>query len=129
MTSNKEDSLKLRPHHALCIRFFRGKGYSKDFTDNMIKTIQRLNNGEEFTFATGMDTLCFRCPNNISGTCTSEKKVQHYDRKVSELLDLKEGSLLDYQTLYQKISSAIMDKGLFDSICKDCSWQELCHDK
>ena len=29
------DEILLRPHHALCIRFFEGKGYSSEFTKSL----------------------------------------------------------------------------------------------
>ena len=35
-------SCELRPHHALCVGFFRGKGYSEGFVENMSAFIGTL---------------------------------------------------------------------------------------
>lgn len=40
----------LRPHHALCILSFRGKGYSDEFIDNMYKMIDELEKTRMFLF-------------------------------------------------------------------------------
>ena len=50
--------LKLRPHHALCVRFFEGKGYSEDFTKNMYSVIEKLNNDPVIKIVFGYDDLC-----------------------------------------------------------------------
>lgn len=34
---------KIRFHHGLCIGFFEGKGYSREFTENMTDVIEFLN--------------------------------------------------------------------------------------
>ncbi|RDC50894.1 DUF1284 domain-containing protein, partial [Acinetobacter sp. RIT592] len=35
--------LEIRPHHFFCMKAFIGRGYSKDFTDNMTDIILSLN--------------------------------------------------------------------------------------
>ena len=35
--------INLRPHHLLCILFFEGKGYNKEFTLNMQNIINNLS--------------------------------------------------------------------------------------
>ena len=34
--------LRIRPHHLVCVCFFRGKGYSEEFVANMTETVGRL---------------------------------------------------------------------------------------
>ena len=123
--------ITLRPHHALCIRFFSGHGYSPDFTQKMIKTIESLQKGTPVTFTDSLDDLCSACPNNLSplgkNICTSEKKVMCYDQKVREECGFTKGYTDTWNNIYDTVTKKIMESNKFDTICNDCSWRELCH--
>lgn len=110
--------IRLRPHHLLCIRGFRGKGYSEAFIRNMSEIVANLNEAAGQTDATeyredygltsnpacrgdsslnvmivfGADDICRCCPHlTDEGVCDQDEKVSAYDRRAAEVLGLCEG--------------------------------------
>ena len=79
-------SIKLRPHHLLCTQGYSGKGYSKEFVENMDEVVKRLRTEEatEVTIVFSTDDLCAQCPNG-KGTdlCSTQEKVEDVDRKTA----------------------------------------------
>lgn len=123
--------MKLRPHHLLCIRFYKGHGYSEEFNRNMKEILTRLFAGEAFTVTSGLDDLCSACPNRIQDEngkwiCNAEEKVSRYDRKTHALLSLEEGKPYGYSEINKLSDTLIFDCGKFDDICADCEWKYLC---
>ncbi len=57
----------LRPHHGMCIAFFKGKGYSVEFTAHMKDVIKELENNPLVCLKVNTDELCSKCPCNIQG--------------------------------------------------------------
>ena len=43
MQKNIEANLRVRPHHALCMQFFRGEGYNAGFIKNTQELLEVLN--------------------------------------------------------------------------------------
>ncbi|MBQ9898625.1 MAG: DUF1284 domain-containing protein [Ruminococcus sp.] len=118
---------ELRPHHALCVRFFRGLGYSDGFCCNMTAVIAHLMTEDPLlTVTDGADMICAGCPNSISGTCTGSEKVSRYDRRVSELCGLSPGMTVRWSELYAAAYARIVQKGLLTEVCGDCSWHDIC---
>ncbi|HDL15578.1 MAG TPA: DUF1284 domain-containing protein [Euryarchaeota archaeon] len=52
--------LKLRGHHLLCLNFFKGEGYNRNFVDNLRKVLDKAKR-EEFYIAIGSDDICIAC--------------------------------------------------------------------
>ena len=124
----KVESLELRPHHALCIRFFKGHGYSPDFTENMRRIILRLESGEMVQLVSGTDSVCSACPENQNGTCKSQERVQDFDSAVLVHSGLKLGSRISWNDICDCIETTVLQpEGVFGSICGDCQWSALCH--
>ena len=120
--------IRLRPHHGMCFQFYKGKGYSKEFTENMDDLLGRLseNNNMNITLTLSADSVCGNCPNNINGICNTEKKVAGYDRAVLEKCGFREGQTIPYGEFISTVKSCILDKNLREEICGDCSWNEIC---
>ncbi|MBP3762198.1 MAG: DUF1284 domain-containing protein [Ruminococcus sp.] len=115
---------KIRPHHALCIQFFEGKGYSPEFTENMRNIINILESSDPFVCITkNADVICSKCPHNINGVCASEK-VLHYDNAVMENCSLEINSVIKWSKL-KKFAEKIISCGL-ENICADCKWFYIC---
>lgn len=93
--------LKIRPHHLNCMPRFAGKGYSKEFCENMQKIKARFHGGEEYVLVYEADDICSSCPNLVNGICRDEKKVAVFDR-----LSVSENRI--------------------DKICADCQWYAIC---
>lgn len=122
-----ENKIRLRPHHFLCLRFWAGNGYSREYTDYVEKILPAIKKGESLNVEFGPDSLCEKCPHLKNGICDSQDRVVEFDRKVIELCSLKNGQETNWGKMFQSVSCNIMDQGKFDSICGDCAWAEICH--
>ena len=43
----KQECLKIRAHHGMCLHFFEGKGYSNEFTAHLQKIYERMQKNPE----------------------------------------------------------------------------------
>lgn len=118
---------ELRAHHALCVGFYRGKGYSPAFTAFMTQLVGSLRASDALlTLQSAADGLCFRCPHNHGGVCESAEKVARYDAAVLRLLGLPEGAALRRSELAALVRERIVDAGRLGEVCGGCQWHELC---
>ncbi len=121
---------ELRPHHALCIGFFHGKGYSEGFAENMSAFIGTLRTSDPLlTLRSVPDPLCGSCPHNRSGICDSADKVARYDAAVLRLLALADGAALHWSELTARTHERILAPGRLDEICRDCQWHSICSEQ
>ncbi len=114
---------KLRPHHALCIQFFEGKGYSDEFADHMRRVIDKLGEDTEIKITCENDDICSKCPNLKQGTCVTQDKVSRYDRKVMELCGFYAGQILTSKDFLEEAKREIIDKHRLSEVCGDCAWK------
>ena len=120
------NNIKLRPHHLLCISFFKGKGYSQDFVKNMTWTINLLKDDTAITFIDGADNICKACPNNTNGQCATQDKVERYDKSLLDLCNLSVGQTLTYSALKQLVDEKVLSCNKRTQICGDCEWSNIC---
>lgn len=120
--------MNLRPHHALCIQKFAGRGYDGRFTEHMTQICQTLRNFPEtqVTITSGCDDLCSACPNNHKGSCSTLQKVTVMDANTLRALNLKPGDTLPWHTLAVSARETIFSTDEFQHICKSCEWYGLC---
>lgn len=114
---------KIRPHHLMCMQAYIGKGYSKDFIENMDFIVKSLKeNQNQIIQIVGLnDDICTKCPNNINGfKCSSNDKVLSIDGKIVKLLDLKMEEY-NYKTLLEKLRENFSEEK-FKEICGKCQW-------
>lgn len=116
----------LRPHHGLCIHFYGGKGYSKEFTDNMSLLISGIVDSSIVTMSNQMDRICSCCPNNKLDKCVTAEKVQRYDDKVLRLCGFHYGDKVSFKEFSDKIRTQILDKNMLYKVCSDCEWFCIC---
>lgn len=118
----------LHPHHGLCFSFFRGKGYSEEFTDNMRRLLMHLIENDPYVMMTlRPDPVCGACPNNQNGACISNEKIIKYDRAVLSLCGLEEGDILPFSSFIHLVQIHILDAGKRRDVCGDCEWDGLCN--
>ncbi len=112
----------LRPHHLLCTQSYEGKGYNKEFIDNMNKKIEilRYKKGFKIKIESVLDDLCHSCPNKEGQVCNTETKVRTMDKKVLKYFDLKEGTYV-YKDVIGLIQKKIT-KEILEDICGQCQW-------
>ena len=90
----------LRPHHALCARFFAGKGYSAAFVAHMAAVLRELGReGASVTLADDCDAVCACCPHNADGVCASGAKVRAINRRAAGAMGLAPGDTLPWSRL------------------------------
>lgn len=120
----------LRPHHGLCGEFFRGEGYSGEFTENMRNVLNRLDSlNPEIRLTSGPDAICERCPNNIDGVCETAEKSCRYDLAVLDLCGLSEGDVLRRNVFRELVREKIILPGRLTEVCGDCRWYGICRSK
>lgn len=120
-------SILIRPHHALCIRFFEGKGYSEDFVRHMSAVIEELKrNNPAVSLSGGCDTLCEKCPHNIGGVCDTDDKVRAIDERALAMMELSVSDTLRWNDLYARSYDRIVGPSGLTEVCRDCEWRYIC---
>lgn len=118
------DKMNIRAHHLLCIRNFKGNGYSKEFVDNFYKVLERLPE-ERIKIVNSVDVICEKCPHNKKGICKkkkdSEKKARELDGSIINAASIN----LDEEYSYNKLQKLIRNIHVKD-FCKDCEWKDYC---
>ncbi len=121
--------IKLRPHHLICILFFKGKGYSKEFTQNMESIIKHIKNNSKIKIVIGSDDICNKCPNKIGNYCKDNIKVTDFDKKTLSLCEINN---IENEFIYSNLKSEILNKIIFPGkrveICNNCQWNNFCND-
>ena len=117
----------LRPHHALCAGFFRGKGYSEVFVENMSAVVGTLRGSDPLlTLRGAADPICGACPHNCGGVCGHADKVKGYDAAVLSLLGLQEGAEVRWSELAAQVRQRIFHPGRVKEVCGGCQWYGIC---
>lgn len=123
-------SVKLRPHHFLCVLGFQGKGYSPAFVKNFWRVIECLGIAHaRVEVATGADDICTPCPNNDVGTCRpggelDEPRIRALDAAYERTLELRPREAMTWTDARHRIAAKVTD-GDFERNCAPCSWKKL----
>ncbi len=114
----------LRAHHLLCIRNFKGKGYSQEFIDNFYSIIGRLRK-EKIKIVNSVDAVCEKCPHNNEGMCRkkrdSQEKVTLLDNSVIKAAKINLTNEYSYSELKELVNDIKASR-----FCKDCEWKVFC---
>ena len=118
----------LRPHHGMCLAYFKGEGYSDGFSAHMKEVLDNLQNGDgmDVQLHVGTDEICSACPNNKDGQCTDSALVEKYDNAVLEACGLADGELLDFDDFTAKVQKVLLASGQRTEICGGCKWNDIC---
>lgn len=117
----------LRPHHGLCMAFFRGEGYSEGFTAALAARLSELEgSAEPVRLTVGLDMVCAPCPHSAGGVCGTAEKAAAYDRAVLRLCGLEEGTVLPFRRFARLVQERIIAPGRRREVCGGCQWEELC---
>jgi hypothetical protein len=118
---------RLRGHHLVCLHFFHGEGYDKNFIKNLKKIIS-LAEKETVTISSGADDICKKCINLKKGRCESsdnaEKAIQKMDIKALALLGLSEGDKVKWAEIKDGAGHIFSD--WYFQYCSECQWKETC---
>lgn len=117
---------RIRAHHGMCFSFFRGKGYSGEFTENMWAMKDKLEKNPQVVLLCEADDVCAHCPNNWGGKSACSEKANRYDRQVLVHCGLEPGAQIRWNDFEKLVRENILDTGRREKICGDCEWSELC---
>ena len=68
--------IKLRPHHLLCTQGYSGKGYSKEFVENMTEIVKLIKNEKvQVQLIFSEDDICSKCPNLFENNISKVKQI------------------------------------------------------
>lgn len=119
--------VNLRPHHLLCIRAFRGFGYSKDFVKNMAKIVELCADLEQSVRITeGPDDICACCPHKKGQSCTKDtaadaELIYRVDRHASQALGILPGATYQMRQLKKRLEGA-WEADALGVVCAECEW-------
>ncbi len=120
--------LKLRGHHLLCLNFFKGEGYNRNFVDNLRKVLEKAKR-KEFYIAIGSDDICIACSHLKDNKCNfnnmqNEEKIKGLDTLALNLLNFKAGERIMWSYIDSKLPDVFTDWR--DEACSECQWLETC---
>ena len=120
--------MNIRAHHLLCMKYFKGKGYSKEFVSNFYKVIKELQDNPIIKVTNYPGIICSSCPHNSNGKCIkkqdSEEKVKTKDNMI-----MKHLGITPNQKIRIKDASNLVNINLekLKETCKDCQWKQYCN--
>lgn len=119
----------LRPHHGMCLAYFKGEGYSDGFSAHMKEVLDELQKGMDVQLYVGTDEICSACPNNREGQCTDLTLVEKYDNAVLEACGLADGEQLAFADFTEKVQNQLLVTGKRKEICGGCKWNGICENE
>ncbi len=120
--------MNIRAHHLLCVKYFKSKGYSKEFVSNFSKVIKKLQNNPTIKVINHTDVICSPCPHNINNKCTKKPDSEEKVRKKDNIIIKHLGMTLN-QEIKAKDAISLVNLNLtkLKTTCKDCQWKEYCN--
>lgn len=124
-------TIRLRPHHLLCLLTYVGKGYSPAFVQNYDRIASRLSGGEDILVVTGADDICAPLLEGWDVHCHGAS-VQHRDRAAARDVGTLLGvSVVDglriasTPELFRQMRAGFAE-GVTRTACRGCEWSDLC---
>lgn len=123
--------VRLRPHHLVCLQFYRGEGYDEQFVSNLDDVLSRLR-GEAAVIVTGADDVCAACPGlSAQGLCEDphggEVEIARLDALACELLGIGRGDRLSLAQAAERLEDDAVATGRWRfEACGDCEWEDVC---
>jgi len=122
-------TVRLRPHHLLCMLTFSGEGYTPAFVDNFARVLKRLNAGEAIEVVDGIDDICQPMLGETYPHC-HQYSVTMRDRDARQDIGNLLGQPVDglrhlpnLVTLRRAFADGETRRG-----CQGCEWFGLCSD-
>ncbi len=125
-------TIRLRPHHLLCLLTYIGKGYTPAFTANYDGIVARLNGGEDVRVVDGPDDIC--APMLADGHHCFNASITQRDAQaaadVEALLGVRiaAGERLTLDLATMRLLREGFASGATRQACLGCQWRALCTD-
>lgn len=124
-------TVRVRPHHLLCLLTYAGKGYSAAFTANFDGIAARLAQGEDVLIVEGPDDICAPLRDDAEAHCWRDG-VRERDRLAARDLakflesPIQAGSRLTLAPASLRDMRRAFAAGRSRAACLGCEWSDLC---
>ncbi|MEW6183752.1 MAG: DUF1284 domain-containing protein [Bacillota bacterium] len=120
--------VRLRGHHLVCLNFFRGGGYNREFRENLAEVIAKAEKGDKIEVIQGADDVCRSCPDLKDGKCAhtpdSDAGIRQLDAKAAARLGVSPGDTVLWREMKARVAAT--PKEWFLSFCDACEWEKTC---
>lgn len=124
-------TVRLRPHHLLCLLTYVGKGYTPGFVANYDRIAERLSSGEDVLVVDGPDDICAALLCEPEPHCFRDSVRVRDAQAAADIGDLLEmrlsaGARIDlHPGLLARMRKAFAE-GQSRKACRGCEWSDLC---
>lgn len=124
-------TVRLRPHHLLCLLTYVGKGYSPAFIANYDAVAARLATGEEIEIVAGPDDICAPLLADESAHCRRQSVIRRdvaaaaANQKILGFA-ITDGTRLTLSADRLEQLRLAFASGASRSACTGCEWEPLC---
>ncbi len=121
--------IRLRGHHLICLNFYRGEGYDREYIQNLEDVMHRANQGEEIEVVEGADDICRVCPTLQGEKCVAkpgvDAEIRDIDAQATAYLTVGIGAKVLWQDIKTKVAEA--PKEWLTVFCGGCDWKQVCN--
>ena len=120
---------RLRGHHLLCLHFFHGEGYDKEFADNLAMVLDLLGAPvRALDIVYGPDDVCVKCRHLQHGKCmhsdNADEEIRAMDAMAMRLLSVSPGKLIGWDEIRRRLPAAF--PAWHAAHCRCCEWRRAC---
>ena len=124
-------TIRLRPHHLLCLLTYAGKGYSAEFTRNYDAIARRLSAGEKALIVDGPDDICTPLLDDATAHCRNYSVIERDAKAADDVgrvikAPIRPGDLLEIGPERIAAWRMAFRAGQTRAACSGCEWNELC---
>jgi uncharacterized protein len=124
-------TIRIRPHHLLCMLSYVGKGYTPPFTANYDRIARRLSDGETLVIVDGPDDICAPLLSEKEPHCWRDSVVERDKisaRDVARLLGfpIQPSALIRLDHAFVERMRVAFAAGQTRHACMGCEWRNLC---
>lgn len=124
-------TVRLRPHHLLCLLTYVGKGYSAAFTANYDAIAVRISDGEDVVIIAGLDDICAPLLAGAEPHCHRDSVIERDRLALRDLGELLESRprLGQHVVLVPSLLKQMREAfaaGRTRTACVGCEWHSLC---
>lgn len=118
---------RLRGHHLICLHFFGGEGYSKEFVENL-KSVLATAGRRPVEIYEGPDDVCRKCfhlKNEVCGfSDCADEEIRKMDQRALDLLRAVCGTKALWEEIRQYLPRIFGE--WYTSYCRSCGWRKAC---
>ncbi len=124
-------TIRLRPHHLLCLLTYSGKGYSPAFTANYDVIAGRIAKGEDILIVEGPDDICAPLLDDSGSHCWRDS-VTERDRLAASALGallpdpIQAESMIRLGPASVRQMRSAFATNRIRTACRGCEWDDLC---